>query len=98
MQKRAAKALAQPLMAQIIKTDGTSVTVKTQPMMGPDGLIPSKEKTYDTTNATVVIINGEPRTLGELTAGAAARLQITEDGKVAEHIESKTAAAKKAVR
>ena len=98
LQKQATKTLSQPLSAEILKIDGTTITVRTQPMMGPDGLIPAREKTYDTTNATVVVINGETKTLAALTVGAPARIQITNDGKTLEHIESKakTPAAKKA--
>ncbi|HEY4330853.1 MAG TPA: hypothetical protein VGN88_14015 [Phycisphaerae bacterium] len=86
------KVKAQPLAAQLLKVDGEKVTVKTLAMMGPDGLIPEKEKTYDTTNATVVEINGETKTLADLTVGATVQVMISDDGKTLEHVTEKVAA------
>lgn len=103
---RAAKVAARnspPLVAQVVRVEGQSLIVMTQPMMGPDGLIASKEKKYDTTNATVIAINGEPKALGDLLPGGQIRIRITDDGKTIEHIEAKIVtpadrAAKKAAR
>ncbi len=83
--KLAAKA-TQPISAQVEKVDGQTLTVMTEPMMGPDGLIPAKEKSYDATNATVVVINNATKTLADLQAGSQVQLTITDDGKTVEHI------------
>ena len=104
-QKQQAKAAPKvtPLAANVIKVDGQSLTVKTDPLMGPDGLIPSQEKTYESTDSTVVLINGEVRKLTDLVAGQPVRLKLTDDGKIVQGIESKfvtpeAKAAKKSIK
>jgi hypothetical protein len=104
-QKQQAKAAPKvaPLAATVLKVDGQSLTVKTDPLMGPDGLIPSQEKTYESTDSTVVLINGEVRKLTDLVTGEPVRLKLTDDGKIIRGVESKfispeAKAAKKSIK
>jgi hypothetical protein len=104
-QKQQAKSAPKvaPLAATIVKVDGQSLTVKTDALMGPDGLIPSQEKTYAATDATVVLINGEIRKLSDLVASQPVHLKLSDDGKTVEGVESKfitpeAKAAKKSIK
>jgi hypothetical protein len=104
-QKQQAKSAPKvaPLAATVIKADAQSLTVKTDPMMGPDGLIPSQEKTYEATAGTVVLINGEIRQLTDLIASQPVHLKLSDDGKTVEGVESKfitpeAKAARKAIK
>jgi hypothetical protein len=85
--KKAAGPKAVPLPAQVEKVDGLALTVMTRPLMGPDGLIPAAEKTYLTTDSTVVQVNGENKTLADLQKGEMVRLVLSDDGKTATRVE-----------
>ncbi len=84
-----------PLAARLESVNPPDITVKTRPITGPDGIIPSQEKTYDTTNATVVKIKKQTKTLADLLPGEKLKLKLSNDGKTADVIRVVEKTAKK---
>jgi hypothetical protein len=83
------------LPARLESVSPPQITVKTKPIMGPDGLIPSEQKTYDTTNATVVRLRKQIKTLADLLPGEKVKLKLSDDGKTADVIKIVEKAGKK---
>lgn len=80
----------QPLVAKLISTTATSLTVQTAPIYGPDGLIPSAQKTYNATSSTLVTIDGQSKTLADLNPGENLRLTLSDDGKSIQSLQART--------
>jgi hypothetical protein len=82
-----------PLAAQLLKVDGQRLTVMTKALMGPDGVIPGKEKTYDLAADAVVQLNGEKKPLADLPVHSLIHLALSDDGKTATRVEAKVVTA-----